>query len=175
MITNITKNSQRKKTGSIAEFGPALFVLLVLIFFPMIDLIQMGVAYMSCNFMNEQQLNHLSTNLQVVTNTSSSGFPAFSAYSIGIAVNDLNTFRTFLNHSAFARLANIVPLGSISATNIIGPVYRPTENTYYVQFSTVITSNPFLFIPFFHGMPGIGAPVTYTIAGERPVETVVQN
>ncbi len=175
MITNIAKSTKRKRTGSIAEFGPALFVLLVLIFFPMIDLIQMGVAYMSCNFMNEQQLNHLSTNLQVVTNTSSSGFPAFSAYSIGIAVNDLNTFRTFLNHSAFARLANIVPLGSISAANIGQPIYRPTENTYYVQFSSTITSNPFLFIPFFHGIPGIGAPYTYTIAGEKPVETVVQN
>ena len=53
--------------------------------------------------------------------------------------------------------------------------YQTQQNAYYITITNTYTSNPFLFIPFFKGVPGIGAPVTYTISGNKPIETVISN
>ncbi len=178
----MTKKSRIKsrtfKGSGIAEFAPALFVLLILIFFPMIDLIQMGVAYMSCNYINDQELIALANNLQVQTNAiSGGGTPSYSSYSINNCVTRVNNLITYFNSSAFARLANLQPIPSITAATLSPSTlsYQTQQNAYYITITNTYTSNPFLFIPFFKGVPGIGAPVTYTISGNKPIETVISN
>ena len=45
---------------SIAEFGPALLVLLVALFFPMIDMLSLGLSYILCTALNCNQVHEAS-------------------------------------------------------------------------------------------------------------------
>jgi hypothetical protein len=45
-----------------------------------------------------------------------------------------------------------------------------TLNFWFVTISTSVGFRPFFSIPFLNGVPGLGAPITFTISGRRPVE-----
>src|SRR5580698_7326886 len=51
----------RKTRGSaIAEFGPALWIILFFFFFPMIDLLSVGMSYGFCMVLNYNQVHEAS-------------------------------------------------------------------------------------------------------------------
>ncbi|HEY9715510.1 MAG TPA: hypothetical protein V6C72_18695, partial [Chroococcales cyanobacterium] len=45
-----------------------------------------------------------------------------------------------------------------------------TENFWFVSIATTVSFRPFLSIPFFKAVPGLGSPVTFSVSGRRPVE-----
>jgi hypothetical protein len=45
-----------------------------------------------------------------------------------------------------------------------------TLNFWFVTISTTVGFRPFFTIPFLNGVPGLGAPITFTISGRRSVE-----
>ena len=45
-----------------------------------------------------------------------------------------------------------------------------TLNFWFVTISTTVGFRPFFTIPFLNGVPGLGAPITFTVSGRRPVE-----
>lgn len=141
----------RLETGSaISEVGPALFILLMFAFFPIVDVIWLGVNYSCACTLNDLQLREaarlpksqtLSTDGAVQLDIPSQ----WRSTALGRTVNPRQDVQT-----------------SIS--------YQTRPGAIYVSVNTTVSFLPLLSIPFFSGLPGLGAPITFTVSGSRPLE-----
>jgi hypothetical protein len=142
----------KKRTGgsAITEMGPALFILLIAIFFPLLDLALVGLAYFSCATLNDLQTNKAAMLPQ--SEAESEGGPVKKGVREAWQLSAIGTL---------ARLAG-----------------EPSTDVSYTEFgadqcvvvSTSFSVKPFLPIPFIPGVPGISAPVGFTIQGKRLLE-----
>ncbi len=145
----------RKQHGSaITEMGPALFILLVVGVFPVLDLIFAGSAYCACVLLNNLELREASR----------------------IPASDTNDAMTQIaynwQNSGVGQFAGIIGQPQTQCTytviDIQGSVNPGTET--YVNVSTTVSLKPFFPIPFFGKITVLGAPVTYSIIGRRILE-----
>lgn len=159
---NYRKNKMRTtRGGGTAEFGPGLFVLLLCIFFPLIDMLSMGVSYCLCMVLNYNQV-HEAARLPNADATNPSGevmknIPARWKNGMG----------------KFVKLAG-------EPTTVVG--YRQglggggqggVNNGQADQIVTVRTTvpcSPFLPIPFFIKVPGMNEPMTLQVFQECTME-----
>ncbi len=141
----------RDQNGSaMTELGPALLILLVAIFFPLLNLSTIGLTYFCCGTLTDLQANKAAL-LPASLATSDTGpvkksvVDAWKATGLG----------------AFANLAQ-PPITTVSYTMI--------GTTPYAEVSTQFAANPLMTVPFIPGVPGISAPVQFTFTSKRVVE-----
>ncbi len=140
------KLKRRTKGSAITETGPALFLLLIVILFPLIDLLYMGVAFAIVWYLNHLEVRELSVRIPAecvtaLTNVdqifTSTGFGTF----IGLTM---------------PRIQHPLP-GSAT--------YSGTPRM--VTCTTVATVDPLLTIPFFTGIPGLNQTCTFQVTSTR--------
>jgi predicted secreted protein len=158
--------NRRRKGSAITEFGPALFLFLVLIFFPLMDLISVACIYCCgwyCNFL-------VTREAAVRTRADGGNGPGGNG---GIVAQEVN--REFLRTGVAAFIGLRSPADETSGNLVhqcdyttAGPGLPPQ-----VRCSTQITGRPFLTIPFIPAVPGLSAPITFRMVSDRPRE--VQN
>lgn len=163
MIRRLVKRSTTKRTcrgAAIAEFAPALIILIIVVFLPLLDLMPILIGYVGCGYLNSQQADLAAQSLRA----RGSGF-----------VNQaevqprLDTLATDWQSSALGRLAKL----NSATTTIDGPLNSSMHSGYltcYVRVTTAAQCSPFLLIPFMGPVPGLGAPVNFSISSERVVE-----
>ncbi len=152
---NSSSQTTRKRSGSaIAETGPALFILLIMILFPLIDLMYMGVAYSIVYYLNHLETRELSVRLaaetdlvlqEVDNNYVTTGFGKF----VGLSL---------------PRISHPLPG---KATRQGDPIL--------VTCTTVATVDPFLNLPFIMPVSGINSPATFTVTSSRLQEELGEN
>jgi nitrate reductase NapE component len=142
---------RRTKSGSaISEFGPALFLFLIFMLFPVIDVISMGFAYFAACTLNDLQLREAARQ------------PKTQVLSIDGLVQE-----TIPQKWRASNLSILIA----PQTNITTAVnYKPGVGAVYLTLNTTVSFRPLLPIPFLNGIPGLGAPLTLTISGSRPLE-----
>ena len=141
----------RKRKGSaISELGPALFLLFLVILFPLLDLIVLGLTYCSCTTLNDLQADKAAL------------LPKSQADSDGGPIK--TEVPSVWQKTGFGSL---VKLASQPTTQID---YEPSNGAVYVVVSTTCVAAPFLAIPFIPGIPAVSAPVTFTLKARRVVE-----
>jgi hypothetical protein len=157
MRTARTNGRTRKANGStMAETGPAIMILFMFLFFPLVNILAMSVAYGSCFTLNDVQCREAATlpktqaenaggiiKKQIVEQWKHTGLGAF--------VQSQGDPKTNLAYFAGAKDGN----GS---------------QDQYVEVTTTVTARPFVTVPFFFPVPGMSAPVTFTISNRRMVE-----
>lgn len=155
----------RGRAGSaLSEFGPALFLLLVFGFLPVIDLIFLGLDYASAYYLLELQLREAQKLPR-----------SFATKETGPVIQ---TIPSSWCNSLLGGLVTNGPSGQQAVVTVVDylPVpWQPvganqTINFWFVTVNTTVTFRPLLTIPFLNGIPGLGAPFTFTVAGRRPVE-----
>jgi len=150
---------RKAKGGSqIAELAPALLILFIVILFPMLDVMYLGLGY-CCGW----YLNHMTSRGCVTV--------APSAY--GAACTQMNNQWSASSLSGFTG-ANIV---ANSATQQMSAVNDPVTNkpTSYVLVTTQVRVNPFFTLgsmPLINNLniDGLTRPVVFTYSDRRPVE-----
>ncbi len=133
-----------------SELAPALLFLLLAVFFPLLDLIALGLTYSAGATLTDLQADKAA--LFAATQANSDAGPVKSS---------VVSAWTQTGIGAFAHL--VEP----PATQISYPI---TNGVQYVVVSTSITANPFLTIPFIPGVPGLSAPMTFTFSSKRVLE-----
>ncbi|MBX9879542.1 MAG: hypothetical protein K2Y22_13860 [Candidatus Obscuribacterales bacterium] len=152
---------RRSHTGAaIAEFAPALALLLLFVFFPLLDLMPILIGYVGCNYLNSQQSDLAAQSLRA----------RGSSFTNQAEVQPrLDTLATDWKSSSLGKLANL----NSSTTTIAGPLNSTLHSGYltcYVRVTTAVQCAPFLLLPFMGPVPGLGAPVNISISSERVVE-----
>ncbi|MBC7999280.1 MAG: hypothetical protein IAF58_15120 [Leptolyngbya sp.] len=143
----------RKSSGhEMAEFAPAMFILLVCILPPMLDLLYLGIAYASGWYLNHLQCREVACVA-----------PANST-------DALTRARVAWEASTLARFVKGREVTSVPVRweDRRPPPDLSSQDTAIV--TTTVRIQPFLQIPFLGSIPGIGAPVDFTYMSERPQE-----
>jgi nitrate reductase NapE component len=142
---------------SITEMGPALFLLLIMGIFPVLDLIFAGSAYTACVLLNNLQMRE-AARIQA-----SQADMAMTQIAHDWQLTGIGQFAGVLGEPQTQVSYVVVPIASSTG--------RATET--YVNVSTSVTVRPFLTIPFFNGVPALGSPVSYNINGRRLMESAI--
>lgn len=143
---------QKRQLGAaISEFAPALFFLLFFALFPVLDMIVCGYNYCSCMTLNDLQLREASKLPRSMAGA------ANGAVKLTIPQNWQSSI-----------------IGGFSGTTILPETavnYSVSKSgNVFVSVTTNCTINPFLTIPFFNGVPGLGAPFMVSITNKRVME-----
>lgn len=139
--------------SSIAEFGPALFILMFFALFPAIDLIGIGMSYLSCVALNDLQVR------EAAKVPKSQATDPKGAVLLGIPESWRPTVLGGLGRTIDPPLTEVT--------------YIKGKTLFYVNVATTCTVHPMLTIPFFPKVPGLGAPFVTTINHSRLLENPV--
>ncbi|MBY0356683.1 MAG: hypothetical protein K2W82_01670 [Candidatus Obscuribacterales bacterium] len=152
----MTKSLRPATGNAIIETGPALFVLLVLIFFPLLDIMGIAVGYQMASTYHDRMIREIAVRTPDAT-----GYNAAVARVNGEIIN--GPFYNFLRMQP-ADLQVVLP-----PTYIPDPTKSP-GHFQAVRVRTTVTIRPFIIIPFIGNVPGLSAPVPFTMTTERPQE-----
>ncbi len=148
-----------RRGAGIAEFGPAMLVLLICIFFPLCDLISIGVSYCMVMVLNYNQIQEASlvdhTQAEDASGSVKKGIPDVWRGGMGHFVNMSGDPVTDVTY----RLGQVEVGAGANG-----------EQDKIVRVKTTVTCNPFLSIPFFVNVPGINAPFPLVVFQERQME-----
>jgi len=145
-----------KGASSMAEFGPAMLLLLICIFFPLIDMMSLALSYGLCMVLNYNQV-HEASLLPWQDATSPTG-------TVQKAIPDqwLSGMGHFVKVAGPPATAVTYRKGATGSDKI-------TDKIVIVQ--TTVQCSPFLPIPLpWITAPGLNAPFTFSVASERPME-----
>lgn len=158
----------RKSQGSaLAEMGPALFLLLILIFFPMLNLIQIGAAYALANTYHQHIIREIAFRRPEQKNQ------AIAAVNREIDANGLYTFikatTKTVDQVDFLDKNGAVITASLPAPEDTSSAANDLRNSIVkVRVTTTMTIAPYFTIPFFQPIPGISAPVPFRVQSDKP-------
>jgi hypothetical protein len=162
------------KGSAITELGPALFILLICILIPLLDLLYLGMGYCFGYFLHSTEIRELATNkpwpvdggvaatqaLQRADNdfvTNSCGLASF----LGISPSNLTTTVMHPNFGASSYIAAPSSGGNIQPGT--------------VSLTTTISIRPWLYLPFFSHVQGLGANAVFSFTDTKPEDENGQN
>ncbi|MBU6451011.1 MAG: hypothetical protein KGS72_04480 [Cyanobacteria bacterium REEB67] len=149
-------NRRKAKGQAIAEFGPALGIVLICFFFPLVDILAVGLAYGFLMVLNYNQVHEAS-----LLPASSAQDPAGVVRS-GIVNQWLNGMGHFVKTEGKPDTAVSYRANTVNADGV-------TDQTVIV--TTTAVCDPFLPIPLpFANVPGLNGPMNLAITSERPME-----
>jgi hypothetical protein len=148
---------RRRQNGQAqTEFAPAMMILVIFLFFPLIDLISMGVSYGCCMVLNTDQAHEASLS-------------DWNKAEAKTMIED-----QLVNVWASSGLGKFVRLGEKPATQEFfrnGQTGPDGVTDKIVMISTTFKCNPFLSIPIpWLNLPGLNAQWTFNVSAERPME-----
>ncbi|HEY9775198.1 MAG TPA: hypothetical protein V6C81_15645 [Planktothrix sp.] len=135
--------------ASLAEVGPALFLLIFFAFFPAVDLLGIGITYASCVSLNDLQLR------QACKLPKSQATDTRGQVLLGIPNSWKNTV--------------VGGFGAAVSEPVTEISYVYGKGAVYVNVSTTMTSHPLFQIPFLP-FPGLGQPFCCSITNNRVLE-----
>jgi hypothetical protein len=146
------------RAATLAEFGPALFILLLLFFFPVLDLVSICFAYGVVKVLNNNQVHEASLvpaeQAQDPNGMVKKGIPAQ------------------WHDSGLGKFVNVAgrPVTEISYRDGISGG-DASSTSKYVMVKTTVVCNPAVFVPFpIVKVPALNSPVPLHIESERPME-----
>lgn len=140
-----------------SEIGPAMFILLIFIFFPALDLLGMAASYSSCMYLNLLQTKEAAVDPASDAN-SASGQVQKNVVDNWLA----NGVGKFVKTTAYPKTVVSYQNGQTD------PNTKITDKIVTVQ--TTVSCQPFLTIPFFVSIPGLSAPMTFIFSSEATLE-----
>jgi hypothetical protein len=145
------------KGTALAEFGPALWILMIGFFGPMVDVMSIAIIYGSGFTLNNLQAQQA----------------AYSRYSEVAAKTD--AVKKQWKDTGLGKFCNLTTDPETKITLVKGqaiPGQEKAENNqdYLVQVTTTVTCRPFLTIPVGGPIPGLSAPMQFTFVSERVLE-----
>ena len=149
-----TKRRSNKGTA-ICEAGPALFFLIIFMFYPMLDLLGLGIAFYSGYMLNTQQAREAAL------------LNASEAQNAGGMIR--HKLPEYWRKSGLGSLANVEPGIDTEVIYEDGIADTVLKADKVVRVTTTIQYRPWLTVPFFD-MPGLGKPFTITYSNRGHVE-----
>jgi len=162
-----------RKTGSaIAEFGPAMFVLVIIVFFPLLDFLGMAAQYGMAAYVNYAMSRELACR-SVADGTGGSPPAVGTTTPVMAAVNGNQVYTDIVtNGIAATGFGSFLGINNGTLTCQAGYT-NPSDGTQpTVTCSTVIAAAPFVSVPWFSATPGLNAPFNIQIQSVRPREVL---
>lgn len=148
------RRSRRSRFGAtISELAPALFFLFLFAIFPVLDIIACTYNYCSCVALNDLQLREAAKLPRSIAESDNGP----------VKIDIPNNWRSTI----IGGFSNTIQM---PVTDVSYEQTDQGKGPLMVVVSTTCVIQPFLTIPFFPGVPGLGAPLTTTITSKRVLE-----
>ncbi|CAN5583943.1 hypothetical protein BH11CYA1_BH11CYA1_24610 [soil metagenome] len=142
--------------NSMVEFAPALTILLIFFFFPLLDMLTVLVSYGFCMVLNYNQV-HEASLLQKSDTINPSG-----AVRKGIPDQWLSGMGHFVKVQGYPNTEVFYRNGETGPDKVTDRI---------VMVRTTVVGSPFLTIPLpVFNVPGLNGPMTFQISAERQME-----
>jgi hypothetical protein len=152
----LEKQTRRAHGNSIVEFAPALSILLICFFFPLLDMLAVLVSYGLCMVLNYNQV-HEASLLQKID-----------------AENPAGVVRKGIPDQWLAGMGHLVKVQGYPQTEIFyrdGQTGPDKVTDRIVMVRTTVVGSPFLTIPLpVLNVPGLNGPMTIQLSSERQME-----
>jgi hypothetical protein len=148
----------RRKNGSaMSEMGPALLLLLMFVFFPVLDMMGAAAAYGSTFYLNMMQAKEAAVT-PASDATSSSG-----QVQKGVVDSWLN--------NGIGKFVKVTGYPKTQVKYRDGIKDSTTQITYkVVTVTTTVKCEPFVKMPWFTPVPGMNAPMEFNVTSEAQME-----
>lgn len=146
----------RSRGSALAEAGPALFMLVIMFFFPLLNMISIGLAYGCAAYLNHLQLREVVFSRRSECEGTNAPVPVrvlheWQRMGIGKFLAVAGQPRTVVSYRRVSR------------------DYNDNDN-WEVMVSTKLDVRPFISVPFFRNVPYLGAPARLIISSNRLLE-----
>jgi hypothetical protein len=171
MIFDRTKSRKRRGRGSaIAEFGPAMYILIMVFFFPFLDLIGMACEYGDCLYLNSLLLRQAALeNVLVMDNTA---VPPALTTDLSCSTNPSGSLNTIIQAWMNGGLGKFASSGTMPTQSISVDLTEGTRRCKYVHLTLNVECKPFVTVPFFLRVEGLNAPITFVFYGRAVIENI---
>ena len=181
MFTRIgMKKLRSERATTIIEFGPALFIVLFLFFFPMINLFGLGISYCDCLYLNKLVLRRAATESDLLVVDSSSSPSTVKVNDNPLTLNaDIaqvvsqwsSGFGKFTSTAVNPAVTTQIDQTASTQTQYPGQTTQ-WPVTWYVNVDLRCERAPLLPLPLFFGVPGLSAPVVFEFKGRTMIENI---
>lgn len=166
-MRSFNRSLKRGRGSAITEFGPAMFVLLIVFFFPMLNLIALALSYTDCLYLNYLLLRQAGLERTLVIDSSGKLVPDYTCSTD--PNGSLNRIITAWQANGLGQFAST---GSMPKQTIYIVLAEGTPSVKYVHLNLSVDVKPFLPVPFPIAVPGLNAPVTFNYSGRSIIEYV---
>ena len=150
------KAIMRGRGSTLVEFAPALFIMLVALFFPLLDLIALSTVYSVGASMNDAQLREAA----LLKRSQAQDATGPVMYTIPNA----------WKNSGLGRYAKIDSDINTSVSYADGPQDQYGNVEKFVCVATSFSVRPFLSVPIPISVPGLNADITFSFNSRRVLE-----
>ncbi len=163
---NARQQRRRDNGSAIAEFGPALFVLLIIIFFPLMDFLGLAAAYCMGWYCNYNVCRELSVRKENERDQ------VFSECNTALFNTGLIAFVGCKTHTDTDSTPASPPVPSAPSDLFHHADYGAAAGGFQpiVTLTTQVTAQPFITVPFIPAVPGLSAPAAMVFTSQRPRE-----
>ncbi|PWU00880.1 MAG: hypothetical protein C5B53_03495 [Candidatus Melainabacteria bacterium] len=155
-ITLAKRSIKRIEGSTLAEFAPAFFILLVGLFFPMLDLMALSTVYSVGASMNDEQLREAALLKR--------------SQAQDVLGSVMYTIPNAWKNSGLGRYAKIDSDIITSVSYADGPQDQYGNVEKLVCVSTSFSVKPFLSVPIPISVPGLNADITFNFNSRRVLE-----
>lgn len=141
-----------KRGGTIADFAPAMFILFVIITFPLIDLLCVALVYNAASILNTNQARE-------------AALEPFSEARDNPAGMVQKTLVDNWKNNGIGKFCKIQGDPQTTVRYKTG-----SAGDKLVEVTTAVVVSPLVPVPFFVGVPGLNAPVPLQFTTQRVVE-----
>ena len=142
-----------KKGSAITEFGPSLFLFIIVIFFPLLDMLGMAAVYCTCWYANFMCTRELSVRRE------------------GDRPEVVKEVNKAFDGTGFARFIGIDNIDDDMKHEVSYQDKGANGEQATVTCNTTVKAKPFINVPIpFVQAPGLNSDVTFTIGSQRPRE-----
>jgi hypothetical protein len=160
------RNSRNSRGGtSTVELGPALFILIICVLIPAMDLLYLAMTYAAGWYLNHVEVREVACHDPTsAANVSSALSIAYTAWQKSILCGFCNAQSTPHTEKVTFYVGN--PPGGTAYPGV-APATPPVD---FCNVVTTLQIKPLFVVPFIGGVPGLSAPVTFVYADTRPQE-----
>jgi hypothetical protein len=147
-----------------------MYLLIMIFFFPFLDLIGTAAEYADCLYLNSVVLRQASLEKLVFMDNTKNP-PALSV-DLSCSTNANGSLNTVINSWMNSGLGAFASSGTPPVQSITVDLTEGTRNTRYVHMTLDVECKPFLNVPFFMRVPGLNAPITFEFHSRSVIENM---
>ncbi|MBP9091145.1 hypothetical protein KBI23_08955 [bacterium] len=162
---------RRSNRGSaITEFAPALFIFIMVFFFPFLNLIGMAISYADCLYLDTLLLRQAAIE-NVLTLDNSTTPPALKP-DLSCSTSPTGSLNMIINNWLQLGLGRFASTATVPLQTCYIDLTEGSNKVRFIHLNLQTECRPFLQIPFPLPIPGLNKPVTFRFSGRAVIENI---
>ena len=161
----------RTHTGSaITELAPAMFIFIMVFFFPFLNLIGMAISYADCLYLDTLLLRQAA--IENVLKIDNSTTPPALTPDLTASTAANGALNNVINNWLQLGLGRFASTGSMPKQTCYIDLTEGSAKVKFIHLTLEVECRPFLQLPFPLPVPGINQPVTFKFSGRSVIENI---